>query len=198
MGMESESLAPYVTDAEGTFTIVGPPGSGRTTTMITLARAVRIARPEARLVLLSDRRSELVSAVAWAETVVGIDEVGEWARGYAVSPPSDPVAVFVESAGELAGSMADMDLEAAVKALLRRGGLVVSEAESGSIPSPMGLWGALRVSRRGVALQPDQGDGSTWFKTAFPRVTRADFIEGRGYVAEKGRAHLVQMALPQR
>lgn len=111
---------------------------------------------------------------------------------------AQPHGRLVESAGELAGSMADMDLEAAVKAVLRSGGLVVSEAESGSIPSPMGLWGALRVSRRGIALQPDQGDGSTWFKTSFPRVTRADFVEGRGYVADKGRAHLVQMAIPER
>lgn len=166
--------------------------------MITLAQAVRSARPDARLVLLSDRRSELLPAVPWAQTVVGSDEAGEWARGYAASPPPSPMAVFVESAGELAGSMADMDLEAAVKAVLRSGGLVVSEAESGSIPSPMGLWGALRVSRRGIALQPDQGDGSTWFKTSFPRVTRADFVEGRGYVADKGRAHLVQMAIPER
>lgn len=198
LGMESESLAPYTTDSQGTFTIVGPPGSGRTTAMITLAQAVRSARPDARLVLLSDRRSELLPAVPWAQTVVGSDEAGEWARGYAASPPPSPMAVFVESAGELAGSMADMDLEAAVKAVLRSGGLVVSEAESGSIPSPMGLWGALRVSRRGIALQPDQGDGSTWFKTSFPRVTRADFVEGRGYVADKGRAHLVQMAIPER
>jgi S-DNA-T family DNA segregation ATPase FtsK/SpoIIIE len=198
IGIDSELLSPFVTDGQGTFTIVGPPGSGRTTAMITLAQAVRRGRPDARLILLTDRRSELVPALAWAETAIGIDEVADWARGYAASPPSGPVALFVESAGELAGSMADMDLESAVKAVLRNSGVVVSEAESGSIPSPMGLWGALRVSRRGVALQPDQGDGSTWFKTTFPRVTRADFIEGRGYVADKGRAHLVQMALPQR
>ncbi len=198
LGLESESLAPQLTDTEGTFTVVGPPGSGRTTTLLTVAASVRLAEPSWEMVVISDRRSDLVNGMPWTETVIGVDAAGAWARDLLekiTRREQAHLALFVESAAEFFMSTAESDLERAAKAILRGQGLVVSELESSGMASPMGLSGTLRTSRRGIALQPDQGDGSTYFKTNFPRVNRADFVEGRGYFVEKGRARLVQVAL---
>ncbi len=200
IGMESQSMSSYGFDPEGTFLVVGPPGSGRSTALATIAQAARRWRPDLHTHLLSDRRSSVPEAVSWTTQNVGHDSVGAWSRDIVDQAQRGVLGaslVVIESANEFASSMIDMDLQAALKAILRSGGLVVSEADSGTIVSPMGLWGLLRTSRRGIALQPDQGDGSSFFKTDFPRVSRGDFVPGRGYLADKGRAVLVHMALPR-
>ena len=55
---------------------------------------------------------------------------------------------------------------------------------------------ALRGDLYGLALQPDQNDGLTIFKTPFPRANRGDFPPGRGYLVADGRVTLLQVAEP--
>jgi len=48
-----------------------------------------------------------------------------------------------------------------------------------------------------LALQPDQLEGTSVYKTAFPRVTRGQFPIGRGLLVAGGRTAIVQIGLPE-
>jgi len=56
---------------------------------------------------------------------------------------------------------------------------------------------AIKSSRAGIVLQPDQMDGDSLFKTPFPRTTRPEFPVGRGLMVQGGRVAKVQVALPE-
>jgi S-DNA-T family DNA segregation ATPase FtsK/SpoIIIE len=61
-------------------------------------------------------------------------------------------------------------------------------------------WPLLQViksARHGIALQPDQLDGDTIFKTSFPRMARSESPTGRGMYVRAGRITRVQCALPE-
>jgi S-DNA-T family DNA segregation ATPase FtsK/SpoIIIE len=51
----------------------------------------------------------------------------------------------------------------------------------------------VKNSRTGLALQPDQGDGLSLYKTPFPRTTRADFPPGRALLVARGATEVVQV-----
>jgi S-DNA-T family DNA segregation ATPase FtsK/SpoIIIE len=52
------------------------------------------------------------------------------------------------------------------------------------------------TSRSGLALQPDGVEGQTVFRPSFPAFSRTDLPEGRGFLVERGRAEMLQVALP--
>ncbi|MBE7190812.1 FtsK/SpoIIIE domain-containing protein, partial [Jatrophihabitans endophyticus] len=75
LGMEGESLAPLPFDPSGAFIISGPPGSGRTSSLIAVARAIRRALPSTRLVLFSARDTALTREAIWSATATGVGDV---------------------------------------------------------------------------------------------------------------------------
>jgi S-DNA-T family DNA segregation ATPase FtsK/SpoIIIE len=104
--------------------------------------------------------------------------------------------VVIESPGDFLNGPADVPLQDLVKAARVSGQLVVAEGDTQSLGGSWGLVSAVRYSRRGIVLQPDQTDGDTLFRTPFPRVRRADFPQGRGLLVSEGRSARVQVALP--
>jgi S-DNA-T family DNA segregation ATPase FtsK/SpoIIIE len=105
-----------------------------------------------------------------------------------------PWLLVVESPPELLGTPFDLDLQDLTK-LVRSRGWVVSEGETQPMAGSWPLLQALRSSRRGIVLQPDQTDGDLLFRTQFPRLRRADFPTGRGLLVREGRTWKVQVAL---
>jgi len=198
IGIASNTLAPFGVPTSGAFLVAGPPSSGRTTALHTMAVALRRRTNDAELYFFGSARSPLASLALWSQRALGVNEAVELANELATSlagrASSRRVAVFVENVGDYANGMADMALQSLVKQCLADGHLVVAEGESTTLTSPMGLIAQLKSTRAGLALNPDPGDGSTLFRTNFPKLTAADMLPGRGLLVGGGRAELVQVA----
>jgi S-DNA-T family DNA segregation ATPase FtsK/SpoIIIE len=106
-----------------------------------------------------------------------------------------PMAVVIERVDDLAGTGAESALSSLTKACLDNGHFVVAEGDTSFFSSNFGLAGLLKTSRSGLALQPDGIEGQTVFRSTFPAVNRPDLPEGRGFLVQRGRPELLQVAL---
>jgi len=189
-----------------------------------MARSLRRWDPHRKLYLLTPRRSsELSTGVDWTEVAAGPDPIVALASRLLAElqpDPSDqhhdrghdpcqdqahdhlhartypgPVAVVIERADDLAGSVAEPALSSLIKACVDNGHFVVAEADTSFFSSNFGLQGLLKSSRSGLALQPDGIEGPTVFRASFPALNQADLPEGRGFLVQRGRPELLQVAL---
>jgi S-DNA-T family DNA segregation ATPase FtsK/SpoIIIE len=196
LGLEDESLAPIGLSMSGTFIVAGPPASGRSTTVTTIVRSAVRCRPGTRTVLLAPARSALLDVVPWHRSAVGLDPAAELVDQLLgeVTHDGEPWLLVVESPAEFLNTAADLPLQDLVKELRQEGHLVVGEGDTQSMAGSWPLLQAIRFSRRGIVLQPDQTDGDLLLRTSFPRVRRADFPAGRGLLVREGRVMKVQVA----
>jgi S-DNA-T family DNA segregation ATPase FtsK/SpoIIIE len=181
--------------------VTGPSGSGRTTSLAALGQSLHRWDREMKLYLFTSRRSsELAGLQFWSEVAVGTDAsaalglrlAGELLAG----AHRGPVTVVVERMDDLAGTAAESTLSALVKAALDHDSFVVAEGEQVLFSSSFGLPGLLKTSRSGLALQPDGVEAQTVFRSSFPAFNRADQPEGRGFLVQRGRPEMLQVALP--
>jgi S-DNA-T family DNA segregation ATPase FtsK/SpoIIIE len=201
VGVASSTLAPFPIVPAGTFLISGPPSSGRSTALLTMASALRRGNPDTELYCFTGERSPLADHPIWTRRVLGPQAAADEGSELAITlggrfGTTRPVAIFIEGLGEYSGSVADLALQSLVKQCLADGHLVLAEGESSTLVSLGGLVGQLKSGRSGLALAPDPGDGPTIFKTPFPRLAPTDLLPGRGLLVGRGRADLVQLALP--
>jgi len=105
------------------------------------------------------------------------------------------MAVVIERADDLAGTTAESALSILTKACLEGGQFVVAEGDTSFFSSNFGLPGLLKSSRSGLALQPDGIEGPTVFRASFPALNQADLPEGRGFLVQRGRTELLQVAM---
>jgi S-DNA-T family DNA segregation ATPase FtsK/SpoIIIE len=199
LGIWDETLEPIGFEATGTFLVCGPPSSGKTTTVATMVASLARARPKMRLVLLGQRRSALQHAAAWEQLALGAADIATLAGDLSIEiTDADPGSwtIVVEGVGDLLGSDADLACQELVKACRATDQFVLAEGETSSLAGSWPLLQAVKVSRAGIALQPDQMDGDAIFKTPFPRVARADFPFGRGLLVSGGKWFRVHVATP--
>ena len=202
LGISESALEPQSFKPGGTFVIVGPPGSGRTTAVATVMTALHRWRPDARLIYLCKKRSPLAGFLGWTEVASTPEEIlaatARLVGQMADEPPgAPPLAVFVEGIVDHLNGPTDGPLQSLAKACLNNDHMFVSDGESSSLSGAWPLLQAARASRCGLALQPDQTDGTSVFRTNFPRLNRADFPPGRGILVAGGRTEVVQLALPE-
>ena len=201
IGVASSSLEPHGFDPKGTFVITGPSGSGRTTAIAATAAGLFRFSSSSALYLMTPRRSsELLDLGVWTETAVGGTAVTALASSLATEVEqgriTKPIAVFVERIDDLAPAGAENALTALVKACVDNDQLVVAEGEAGFFSSNFGIQALLKTSRSGLALHPDGNEGLSVFKANLPSLNRADLPPGRGFIVEKGRFELLQVAQP--
>ncbi len=200
LGMWDETLEPIGFSPMGTFVVSGPPLSGRTTTVATMVSQLRKARPATKLVLLGQRRSPLTGALNWDHSATGPAEIADLADDLHEAVENSNAGEYcfvIESVADLLNSEADLPLQNLVKAARTNDQFVIAEGETSSLVGSWPLLQAVKVNRAGIALQPDQGDGDSLFKTPFPRVARRDFPLGRGLLVSGGKTFRVQVALPE-
>lgn len=185
----------------GTFTVAGPPGSGRTTAMKTIASCIRRWQPDTRLLFFGSKRSDLVGALNWDWSALDIAEAvtlaekAEQYLGEAVDG-APPGVVVIENLTDYLQTAADLPLQDMIKRVTANGHLVVSDGEPVPLSGLQQLVQAARASRVGLVLQPEQTDG-VLFRTQFPRVRKSDFPPGRAlYVGRGDQPVVVQVALP--
>ncbi|WP_285726598.1 FtsK/SpoIIIE domain-containing protein [Psychromicrobium xiongbiense] len=196
IGVDDFNLEPAQVVTSGALMVTGPPGSGRTTTLVTLAEALRKSSPGTRRVYLGARKSAIASLGVWDEAYATPALVGpELARlTLLTEEPADRVAFFIEGVTEFTDSPAEMDLVALIKAAVKAGQWVVGEAETSTWSAAWNLAGLFKSGRRGVLLNPGDIEGDTLMNTPLGRIRGNRFIPGRGYVVGRGKAFKVQVA----
>jgi S-DNA-T family DNA segregation ATPase FtsK/SpoIIIE len=199
LGIRDETLSPIPFEPVGVFVVAGPPQSGRTTTVATMATSLRRFRPTTEFVLFGGRRSPLASVIPWARHVSSADDIADAATELAAALNAETrtasLAVVIENVGDHSGGPAEDAIQDLLKACRAFEQFVIAEGETATL-SGWGLMQSVRMNKYGIILQPDEGDGDTIFGTSFPRVKRADFPLGRGLLVRGGRTYRVQVATP--
>jgi S-DNA-T family DNA segregation ATPase FtsK/SpoIIIE len=152
------------------------------------------------LYLVTPKRSSVLAFLSeWAEVAAGPDAVvalaGRLQAELLEGTHRGPLAVVIERVDDLAGTTAESALSGLVKACIDDDRFVVAEGETMFLSSGFGLAGLVKTSRSGLALQPEGIEGQTVFHSSFPAVNRADLPQGRGFLVERGRPELLQVAL---
>ncbi|MCL1923563.1 MAG: FtsK/SpoIIIE domain-containing protein [Propionibacteriaceae bacterium] len=203
MGVAQDSLEPFGFRPTGTFMVAGMPGSGRTTALRWVAHSLHRWNPKIPKYFVGPGRSLLHNEGIWADSGKQEDEIKAMCEDIMPiferpAPSDDPSAVFImESLSEFLGSEVENLLVSVIRAARRNGHFVIGETETTGWSSAWPLLSEIRNGRRGVVLQPDQGDGDTLFRVDFPRVQRADFPLGRGIFVDAGKYRTVQIPVPE-
>src|SRR5262249_37182280 len=161
-----------------------------TTALLALHQALRRWDPSVRTVYFGNARSPLAGLDTWTERAVTAEQAAEVATRLAGAGFGDdpaPLAVFVEAPAEFVNGVADLPLQHYIRAAIDAGALVIGEGETSTLVGSYPLQQLLKNHRAGIALQPDQVDGTSVYRTSFPRSNRADFPPGRGFLVRHGR-----------
>jgi len=202
IGMADDTLAPIAILPEGAFMVAGPPSSGRSTALLTLAQATHQAVPGMKLYYIGNAKSPLRAVSLWTQTAAGPEEAMELAKQLledALTPASAThrIGVVVESIADFLSTPADPHLVALIKAIKRNDHFVIAESETSTLMPSWPLLMEVKSARRGFALQPDATEGDILFRTTYPRSRRSEFPPGRGFLVQGGKTRKVQLGLPE-
>jgi S-DNA-T family DNA segregation ATPase FtsK/SpoIIIE len=197
LGVADDTLAPIGFSSAGGFVIAGPPGSGRTTALLTMATATHRAHPKIELFLLSARRSQLGSLPLWKAAADTTDAVRELVSSLSTSIADSKtapgsLAIFIEHLADFHESELERDIENLIKTAIRAEFLIVGESETSTWNQAYSVGRPMRAGRRGLILQPDDGDADL-LKATFPRL-RGVLPPGRGFLVGGGRSRKLQVA----
>jgi S-DNA-T family DNA segregation ATPase FtsK/SpoIIIE len=200
LGVWDETLEPIGFEPRGVFLVSGPPQSGKSNTVAWMVEAMRRHDRQCTLALFGTRRSLLVGATEWEHVAITPDDMEELAsdladRVGADDPATASLVIVVEAVGDLLNGPADLPLQDLLKACRALDRFVIVEGESSSVASSWPLLQAVKAGRYGISMQPQQVDGDGLYKTAFPRITQAEFPQGRGLYVRSGRVARVQVPL---
>jgi S-DNA-T family DNA segregation ATPase FtsK/SpoIIIE len=199
LGIADDTLAPVGADLEGAFVIAGPPGSGKTTALVTVASALARVTPGTERHLLSPRRSAIAALPVWTSTSSGDDQIAKriTALMKRVSAPADgaPTAIFVESIADFEDSDIERELEDLMRAATRNGHLFAAEADTALWNQSPTFGRPMRTARRGIILQPEEGDDDL-LRASFGRIRRGSLPPGRGFLVAGTKSRKLQVAMP--
>lgn len=203
VGLADDGLEPAELDlGECGQLVIGPPHSGRSTALGVAASSLSQCDRAPRLVLLAPRRTLLIGLPIWNEVAVGTDECARVASALAAGlagPPADGrvTVVVIDDGDEIVEAAADGALEIVARRGRDRGVRVLAAVETRAAHRAYAGWVAeLRKSRQGILLQPDLDVDGDLLGTRLPRRGGRAFPPGRAYLVRRGRAHLVQLAVP--
>jgi DNA segregation ATPase FtsK/SpoIIIE, S-DNA-T family len=182
---------------QGSVLVTGPPRSGRTTALATIAQAA--ASMGIPLFHVHVRHSALANAPFWGQVAHGPADGAELVTKLTevVSRLGRRTLVIVDDLADLADTEADIALTELLRVAREHPLTVIGAVDntaarrqySGTIPE-------MRKDGIGLLLQPDTDSDGDLVGVALPRRTRSAWPEGRGYLAERGNAELVHVALP--
>ena len=202
IGLSDESLAPVSTVLdEGHFLIAGPRRSGRSTALETIARSLRAAMPSLELHLAAPRRSHLPSLEIWSSVASGLQESEALLSSLAervaarTSGSEEPIVLVVDDGGELSDGKAGTALEMIARRGRDLGVWVVAATEAQGAHRTFGGWlRELRNEEHGLLLVPQVDIDGDLLGVRLPRRSATTFPPGRGYLVQRGRIELIQVA----
>ncbi len=177
---------------EGDHVVVaGPPRSGKSTALMTMASIVAGHRPDVAITAVALRRSPLRDCPQVTRLVTDPEQLAD-ALGSVPDDDGSSHLVLVDDAGLVDDEGGWL---AAVIACRRPGVHVVAADQADTLRAAYGHWTKeLRRSRLGLALKPNAGsDGDLW-QTPLPRRGPPHLPPGRGYLVADGHCELVQTA----
>ena len=196
LGLSDETLAPCGFDPVGSFVITGPPSSGKTNMMKALIVAMERFDPGVQLYHFGGRRAELKDFRPWVRSASREDDAKELATELAERLVDDShvgrILVVIEDVPHLGDGAAERAVRQMFKAIRDSDHMLIGDADVSRATAGVGVMGDWKSMRQGIALKPDTYDGDAIFKTAFGKVKRADFPQGRGIFVQAGRATTVQ------
>ena len=202
--MADENLAGVGTEPRGVLLVAGPPGSGRTTALLSIASAVSrhtaAGRSQFETVLIAPSRTALADQLDWGRVVRGEEEIAEYAEAMieelsAESTVAGRYAFFVDSLTEFTSTPAEDPLDRLIRAAVRSDQFVVGEGESSTWNQAWTLAKPFKAARRGLVLVPGDMDADQLTGTSVGRIRMADFPPGRGFLIGGGLAAKVQVAM---
>ncbi|KUI25567.1 cell division protein FtsK [Mycobacterium sp. IS-1742] len=198
MGVADESLTPLGISPAGVFMVTGPPGSGRSTALVTLAQAVRRQHPSARIVHLAPSVSTIAGLGVWSSTATGQDPVIDLVNQLTLGPPPRGIGelmVVIEGIADFGGTAAENELARLIKTL-GDAAFVVGESEVSGWGQAWLLAQPFKAARRGMLLWPSGVEADSLFNTSIGVVRRSDFPPGRAVLIERGKGVWMQVAQP--
>ncbi|KUI39022.1 FtsK/SpoIIIE domain-containing protein [Mycobacterium sp. GA-2829] len=198
IGVADESLAPLGINPAGVFMVTGPPGSGRSTALVTLAQAVRRQHPSAQIVHVAPSVSTIAGLDVWSATAAGQDPVIDLVNRLTLgAPPRDAgeLMVVIEGIADFGGTAAENELARLMKTLGDTA-FIVGESEVSGWGQAWLLAQPFKAARRGMLLWPSGVESDSLFNTSIGVVRRSDFPPGRGVLIERGKGVWMQVAQP--
>ncbi|MGO4783480.1 FtsK/SpoIIIE domain-containing protein [Cryobacterium sp. W22_MBD10_FK3] len=197
IGLSDIDLGPIAIEPSGVFLVAGPPQSGRSNAVAAIVAAVARSRPDTRLVYIGTRKSPVLASRAWSDVATDASTAMTMLSGIIADghQGDNDLLIVVEGISDYANSMAESLLSDIVRRARRGEGMVLIEGETNDWGSSFGLVGDIKSARRGVVLQPDTHDGELILKTAFPRLAKSEFPQGRAMLVQGGRVARIQFPL---
>lgn len=198
VGVADESLSPLGVRPAGVFMVTGPPGSGRSTALVTLAQAVRRQHPSARIVHLAPSPSTIAGLDVWSSTATGQDPVIDLVNRLTLDAPprgTGELMVVIEGVADFGGTAAENELARLIKTL-GDSAFIVGESEVSGWGQAWLLAQPFKAARRGLLLWPSGVEADSLFNTSIGVVRRSDFPPGRGVLIERGKGVWMQVAQP--
>lgn len=197
IGVDDETLQPAEIMAKGPLLLAGPPGSGRTVALVTMAYALRRSNPDTELVYIGSRRSAVASLPIWNRSIVGPDDLADIVEDLTEHSSGNPgkLAIFIEGLTEFTDTVAESGVAQLVTASIKADQWVIGESETSTWSSAWSLSQPFKSGRRGLLVNPGDIEGDSLLNTSLGRVS-PEFIPGRGYIVGRGKARKLQIALP--
>ncbi|MEV0642060.1 FtsK/SpoIIIE domain-containing protein [Streptomyces sp. NPDC050619] len=199
LGLGGDDVAPVGVDFAGsspTFVVGGPPGSGRSTTLASLA--VSLLSSGTRLVVLTPRDSPLRAL----DGHPGVRLLASRAPTQeeftaALGTGSEPRVVLVDDADLLTLPDIDPDLRALVESGKERGIGVAAAATGDTLAGAMGWLSALKRQRRGVLLDPQSLMDGDILGTRLTHAQLRNRKLGRGLTVDPRTGELINVQIPE-
>lgn len=199
LGVGGDELAPVGIDLSpgaGAFTVAGQPGSGRSTTLITIARGL-LGWPTGpvRTVIVAPRRSIVRNLTDHSAVlaVLAADHPGATHLHDLLAEPSE-IVVLADDAEALHDSPVEPLLLAALRGETRAEATLVLAGAANDLGAFFrGLTVEARRSRRGLLLGPLTPLDGDLLSVRLGRSEHGD--PGRGVLVDRGRTTMVQVAV---
>lgn len=196
LGIAEDTLAPRGFDPIGTFSISGPPQSGKTNGMKWMITSMTRFDPSVKLFHFAGRRSQLKDFVPWVRSATTVEDAKALAKELVELVPDESIPgrimIVIENVTQFADSDAERPLKELFQAINRSDHFLIGDADISLLSSGFGFVGDFKAGRKGIVMKPDAYDGDSVFKTPFPKVKRSDFPAGRGIFVQNGRTVTVQ------
>jgi DNA segregation ATPase FtsK/SpoIIIE, S-DNA-T family len=193
IGVADETLAPIGINPAGVLMVAGPPGSGRSTALVTLAQAVRRLQPQRRIVHVAPSPSTIGALDVWDDSATGQDAVISLARRIDTSA-ADRLMLVIENVADFGNTDAEAVLAELVKDLTTA--FVIGESEVSRWGQAWLLAQRFKSSRRGILLCPSGVEADGLLSTSIGVTRRTDLPPGRGVLIERGKGEWLQVAQP--
>ncbi|HWU58269.1 MAG TPA: FtsK/SpoIIIE domain-containing protein [Microbacteriaceae bacterium] len=199
IGIADTDLRPAGFEPFGSFLVAGPPASGKSTALVSLAQSVQRFDPAAKLFFFGSRRSPIKDSINWIESALNPEAVAELATELLAlvtdEEVTNKIVVVIDNAADFQSGPADSALTELIKAVNRSDHLILTDGDVSALSASWGMLGELKATRRGIVLMPDTFDGDSIFKVSFPRISRNESPPGRGFYVNGAQVVKVQVPL---